>query len=74
MPKLTVLEQGFLEPNGPWSSLSHTLKDMLRMVPFSGYVFSCVNTEQVIIPIFEKFENTSFGVESVSMLVPNEAL
>lgn len=71
MPKLTVARSGFLEPKG---SFMLTLRDLIRMVPFSSYFFSYIQTEQVTIRIFEKFENASFGIESVSFLVPNEAL
>ena len=44
------------------------------MIPFSGYFFSCEPTEEVTIKIFERFDNEDFGLESIDILVPNEAL
>ena len=71
MPTLTVARSGFLEPKG---SFLLTLKELIGMIPFSGYFFSCAHTEQVTIKIFEKFDNADFGLKSMNFLVPNEAL
>ena len=71
VPTLTVARSGFLEPKG---SLLLTLKELIGMIPFSSYFFSCAHTEQVTIKIFEKFDNADFGLQSMNFLVPNEAL
>ena len=71
VPTLTVARSGFLEPKG---SFLLTLNELIRMIPFSGYFFSCAHTEQVKIKIFEKFDNGDFGLQSMNFLVPNEAL
>ena len=68
---LTLARSGFLDPKG---SLTLTVKELVRMVPFSGYFFSCEPTEQVTIKIFERFDNDDYGLESIDFLVPNEAL
>ena len=71
MPTLTVAGSGFLEPKG---SFILTLKELVRMIPFSSYFVSCAHTEQVTIKIFEKFDNADFGLQSMNFLIPNEAL
>jgi len=39
---LTLARSGFLDPKG---SLTLQLKELVRMVPFSSYFFSCEPTE-----------------------------
>ena len=68
---LTLARSGYLTPKG---SLWMNIQDLLSLVPFSGYFFTCEKTEQVTIEIFEKFDNDDFGLESIEFLVPNEAL
>ena len=66
-----MARSGYLEPKG---SFLLTLHELIGMIPFSGYFFSCAPTEQVTIKIFEKFDNADFGLQSMNFLVPNEAL
>ena len=68
---LTLARSGYLSPKG---SLSLTIRDLLSLVPYSDYFYSCEQTEQVTIQIFEKFDNDDFGLESIDFLVPNEDL
>ena len=68
---LTLSRSGFLDPKG---SLTLTLKELAAMVPFLGYFYSCEPTETVTIKIFERFDNEDYGLRSIDLLVPNEAL
>lgn len=44
------------------------------MVPFADYFFECDATDEVVIEIFEQFDNEFFGLQAIDFLVPNEAL
>ena len=68
---LTLARSGFLDSK---SSLTIQLKEVLGMLPMSGYVFNCEPTKTVTIKVFERFDNDDFGLESIELLVPNEAL
>mmetsp|Transcript_43559 Transcript_43559/g.57672 ORF Transcript_43559/g.57672 Transcript_43559/m.57672 type:complete len:169 (+) Transcript_43559:1142-1648(+) len=68
---LTLARSGFLDPKG---SLTLSLKELVSMIPFASYFFSCEPTEKVTIKIFERFDNADYGLESIDFLVPNEAL
>jgi len=48
--------------------------DLLSMLPIANYFSNCGQTEEVVITIFDKFDNQDFGLESINFLVPNEAL
>jgi len=50
------------------------MKELISWVPFASYFFSCEPIETVTIKIFERFDNGDFGLESMDLLVPNEAL
>ena len=68
---LTLARSGFLDPKG---SIQLTMKEVLGMIPFADYFFSCGKTELVTIKIFERFDNDDFGLKQIDFMVPNEAL
>lgn len=71
MKPLTLARSGFLDPKG---SITLNLKELIGMIPFSDYFFTCTSTEEVAIKIFDRFDNDDFGLASIDFLVPNEAL
>jgi hypothetical protein len=68
---LVLARSGYLDPKGSFTLLRN---EMLAMLPLSRYFSSCGQTEEVVITIFDKFDNQDFGLEAINFLVPNEAL
>jgi hypothetical protein len=46
----------------------------MSVVPFSGYFVPSLHTQSIYIKIFEKFDNTDFGTETIEFLLSNEEL
>lgn len=59
MDPLTLPRQGFLNPK---SSFFLSMRDIWRIVPFYDYFFTCDVTDEVVIEIFEQFDNDFFGL------------
>lgn len=68
---ITVARSGYLEPKGSFYLI---YKDVLSIVPFSGYLIPSLHTQTINIKIFEKFDNKDFGMESIEFLLSNEEL
>jgi len=44
------------------------------MIPFSRFFVASLHTQTINIKVFEKFDNSDFGIESIEFLLSNEEL
>jgi hypothetical protein len=69
--ELSLQRHGFLNPP---STTEHISRELLKLVPFSTYFFSNLCTKEVVISIFERFDNREFGLQKIEFLMSNDLL